>query len=218
MAQVVRIWDLPTRWFHWMLALSVCCSFATAWLGGDVMTWHFRCGYFVCALILFRLVWGFAGGYWSRFAHFPLKPIAIWRYLRGFALPAWSVGHSPIGAVAILLMLLCISLQIGSGLITDNDNAWTGPFTHLFSNTWVALATYYHTTWGKVILLGLLGTHLGAVVFYRFFKGLHLVRAMFTGDKFLDEPFPASQDSWPLRILAAAIFVLLLWAIFRYLP
>lgn len=218
MAQVVRIWDLPTRWFHWLLALSVSGSFATAWLGGDAMTWHFRCGYLACALILFRLVWGFAGGYWSRFAHFPLMPIGVWRYLRGFAQPAWSAGHSPLGAAAIVLMLLCLSVQIGAGLITDNDNAWTGPFTHLFSSAWVSLATQYHTTWGKVILLVLVGTHLGAVVFYRVFKGIHLVQAMFTGDKLLEEPLPASQDSWPLRILATAIFGLLLGAIFWFLP
>src|ERR1700748_1789730 len=66
----VRVWDLPTRVFHWALALCVVGSFTSGYIGGNAMAWHLRFGYAAFALLLFRLVWGFVGGRWSRFASF----------------------------------------------------------------------------------------------------------------------------------------------------
>jgi len=66
----IRIWDLPTRLFHWLLAASVVALVVTAKVGGNAMVWHFRLGYVVLALLAFRLVWGLVGGRWSRFASF----------------------------------------------------------------------------------------------------------------------------------------------------
>ena len=66
----VRIWDLPTRLFHWLLAGSIVGLVVTAKVGGNAMVWHFRLGYVVLALVAFRLVWGLVGGRWSRFASF----------------------------------------------------------------------------------------------------------------------------------------------------
>jgi len=65
-----RIWDLPTRLFHWLLAALVVFSFTTGKLGGDWLTWHFRSGYAIASLLLFRLLWGFAGSRYARFASF----------------------------------------------------------------------------------------------------------------------------------------------------
>ena len=87
----VRIWDLPTRLFHWLLAVSVIGLIVTAKVGGDAMNWHFRLGYVVFALLLFRLVWGFVGGRWSRFASFFPTPTRLGRYLRGQARPEPAV-------------------------------------------------------------------------------------------------------------------------------
>ena len=70
MATTVRVWDLPTRVFHWALLACVIGLLATASVGGAAMTWHFRCGYAVLSLLLFRLVWGVVGGHWSRFSSF----------------------------------------------------------------------------------------------------------------------------------------------------
>jgi len=55
----VRVWDLPTRLFHWALALCVLALVITGNMGGDAMVWHFRCGYTVLSLLLFRILWGF---------------------------------------------------------------------------------------------------------------------------------------------------------------
>jgi cytochrome b len=70
MPRQIRIWDLPTRLFHWALVLCVMGLFVTGKVGGDAMNWHFRIGYAVLTLALFRIVWGFTGGYWSRFVRF----------------------------------------------------------------------------------------------------------------------------------------------------
>ena len=62
----IRVWDLPTRVFHWSLALLILALVITGNVGGNAMAWHFRCGYAVLSLLLFRLLWGFVGGHWPR--------------------------------------------------------------------------------------------------------------------------------------------------------
>ena len=78
----VRIWDLPTRLFHWSLALSVLCLVITGNVGGNAMVWHFRLGYAVLTLVLFRLIWGFVGGHWSRWASLSLHPRQVLAYVQ----------------------------------------------------------------------------------------------------------------------------------------
>ena len=75
----LRIWDLPTRAFHWALAACVVASVVSAKIGGDAMVWHLRLGYAVLTLLLFRLVWGFVGGHWSRFGSFLYAPSSVSR-------------------------------------------------------------------------------------------------------------------------------------------
>ena len=50
-----RVWDLPTRLFHWLLAAACCGSVVSAKLGGAAMVWHFRLGYLVLAGLVFSL-------------------------------------------------------------------------------------------------------------------------------------------------------------------
>ena len=80
-----RVWDLPTRLFHWALAVAVIGMIGTGLNGA--MEWHFRIGYSVMALLLFRLLWGFVGGRWSRFGAFVYGPGSLAAYLRGRAHP-----------------------------------------------------------------------------------------------------------------------------------
>ena len=84
----VRVWDLPTRLFHWVLALAVIGLVVTGKVGGNAMVWHFRLGYVVFALLLFRLVWGLVGGHWSRFVAFIYAPATLIAYLRGEGRPS----------------------------------------------------------------------------------------------------------------------------------
>ena len=58
----IRVWDLPTRLFHWALALAVIGSVVSAKIGGNAMVWHMRLGCLVLALVAFRVLWGLVGG------------------------------------------------------------------------------------------------------------------------------------------------------------
>ena len=109
----IRVWDLPTRLFHWALATLVCGSFVTIKLGGAWMVWHERIGYAVLSLVTFRLVWGFVGGRYARFASFVRGPSAVLAYLRGQG--SHSPGHNPLGALSVLAMLAAVGSRPRQG-------------------------------------------------------------------------------------------------------
>lgn len=207
MPERIRVWDLPTRCFHWALALAVVGLVTTAQVGGAAMPWHFRCGYLVLSLLLFRLCWGFVGGHWSRFASFIYSPRTTLQYLKGQGSPEHSIGHNPAGAFSVFAMLGFLLLQVGTGWFSDDEIAAAGPGTKFVSNSWVSLATHYHAEVGKVIVLGLIALHIGAILFYRFKRGENLVSAMIQGDKESALALKNSRDDGASRLLAASLFV-----------
>ena len=99
--RTVRVWDLPTRLFHWTLALCALGLFVTGKIGGEAMPWHARLGYTVGSLLLFRVAWGVVGGHWSRFASFTHSPRVILNYLRGRPAAELPIGHSPLGSASV---------------------------------------------------------------------------------------------------------------------
>lgn len=201
----VRIWDLPTRLFHWALVLCVVGLVITANVGGNAMNWHFRLGYSVLTLLLFRLVWGFVGGHWSRFSSFIYGPSALFAHLRGEGRPEHIAGHSPTGALSVFALLCVLLAQVGSGLFSDDDIAFSGPLAGLVSGTAVSLATGYHKEIGKLMLIGLVVLHLGAIAYYKKVKKSDLIRPMVHGDKQFEAPVPPSHDSARSRLLALVI-------------
>ena len=199
----VRIWDLPTRLFHWLLAACVIGLIVTGNVGGNAMGWHFRLGYAVLTLLLFRLVWGFAGGHWSRWTQLPLSPRSVTAYLRGRS-PSWA-GHNPLGSWSLVAMLLWLLLQVSTGLVSDDEIANAGPLTSLVSGTVVSAATAWHKGLGKGVLIALIVLHVVAIVWYRVRKGQVLVPAMLHGDKSLPDAVTPSRDCMPQRVLAVLI-------------
>jgi cytochrome b len=208
MVHKVRVWDLPTRIFHWALAVCVVGLVVTGQIGGDAMQWHFRLGYAVLTLILFRLVWGFIGGYWSRFGNFLVSPGTLLSYLRGDRKPEQEVGHNPLGSFSVLGLLLIPLAQAAAGLMSDDEIATSGPLVSKVPGAWVSLATFMHTEVIKIILLVLVLLHVGAILWYRFRKGQNLVQPMLLGDKELDSAFPSSRDTAGTRLTALVILVL----------
>jgi len=207
-AATLRVWDLPTRVFHWLLLTLVTALIFTGHQGGDWMPWHARCGYGVLTLLLFRLVWGLVGGHHSRFVQFmpsiSTLRAAVTRVWRGPHVA--SVGHNPIGALSVVALLLVLGLQAASGLISDDEIAFSGPLSHLVSASWVSWATWYHTDVGQLLLIGLVGLHVLAIVYYRRRHGERLVTAMVLGDKTLSRDqaaqTQASRDGWRERLHA----------------
>ncbi|MDD5480601.1 cytochrome b/b6 domain-containing protein [Rhodoferax sp.] len=220
MSFIVRVWDAPTRLFHWLLVFAVVSLVVTANLGGAAMVWHFRLGYGVLSLLLFRITWGFVGGYWSRFKTFTFHPSVVFNYLKGKGTSLESIGHNPIGSLSVMAMLLFLTLQVTTGLMSDDEILNSGPLTRFVSSEWVVLSTTYHKNIGKVVLLFLIVTHIIAIALYYFKKQINLVKPMITGDKTLDVEVTQSNDTHAdhlKSVLILAVCVLIVFFSVSYL-
>ena len=204
--QPVRVWDLPTRVFHWLLALCVIGLVITGKVGGNALFWHMRLGMMVFTLLAFRLVWGLVGGRWSRFASFVHAPATVLRYLRGQQRPAehLDVGHNPLGAGSVFALLAVLSAQVATGLLADDEIATTGPLNKYVANATGLLATGWHKGYGLWLLLALVALHLAAIGFYRW-RGQNLVTPMITGDKSLPADVPGARDTRATRLGALVV-------------
>ena len=199
-----RVWDLPTRLFHWALVILVITSFVTAKVGGNAMTWHMYSGYAILTLVLFRVVWGFVGGRESRFASFVKGPGAVVRYLGTLfdRKAAHHAGHNPLGGWSVVLMILSLGTQAGTGLFASDDIFVEGPLAAKVSGATVTLATRIHH-WNEWVLIALVALHVAAILFYAVYKRENLVHAMVHGHKVL----PAPGEHVPNRTLLAAVIV-----------
>jgi cytochrome b len=208
-AHRVRVWDLPTRVFHWSLAASIVGLIATGYVGGAAMYWHARLGYMVLTLLLFRIVWGFVGGRWSRFGSFLYSPRRVIRYLRGEE--KGGLGHNPIGALSVFAMLAGLIAQVGTGLVSDDQISFTGPLNRFVTEAQGLAATWYHKQIGQWMLVALIVLHIAAIAFYLVRKHQNLIQPMIDGDSapvpLAQEP-PASRDDASSRVLAVFILAL----------
>jgi cytochrome b len=205
MANRIRVWDLPTRIFHWALAACIVGLVITGYIGGQTMQWHARIGYAVLTLLLFRLVWGFVGGRWSRFGSFIYGPTSVAAYLRGRAHPDHLIGHNPLGAGSVFAMLLVLLAQVGTGLVADDEISFTGPLNRFVATSKGLAATWYHKQVGQWLVIGLVVLHIAAVVYYLVRKRQNLVGPMLVGDKDVGHPATPSRDDAVTRLGAAAV-------------
>jgi cytochrome b len=206
MPTTVRVWDLPTRIFHWALAASVLGSLATAWAPGSWVEWHARLGYGSLALLVFRLLWGVVGGRWSRFTSFLYSPRSVMAYLRGSPHPDHLVGHNPLGAGSVFAMLLVLLVQVGTGLVSDDEIAFQGPLNRFVATSKGLAATSYHKNIGQWLVVALVVLHVGAILYYLLKKGDNLVRPMVSGDRDVASPTASSRDDAAVRLLALLLF------------
>jgi cytochrome b len=204
----VRVWDLPTRLFHWLLVCCVLGLVVTGYIGGAMMDWHARLGYAVLALLVFRIAWGFIGGRWSRFGSFLYSPGAVAAYLGGRSHPDHLVGHNPLGAGSVFAMLVVLLAQVGTGLVGDDEISFTGPLNRFVSSSKGLAATWYHKQIGQWLVIGLVVLHIAAVLYYLTRKKQNLVRPMVVGDKELAEPATSSRDDAGSRLLALVVLAI----------
>jgi cytochrome b len=206
----VRVWDLPTRVFHWIVAVAVIGSIVSAKIGGNALVWHMRLGYLIFTLLVFRLLWGLVGGRWSRFASFVYAPGAVLRYLRGQsrADEHHDVGHSPLAAFSVFALIALLCAQVGTGLFADDEIATTGPLNKFVASATGLALTRWHKGWGQWLIITLVLLHIGAVVFYLARHRRNLIRPMWSGDKTLPGHVPASADGSAARVLALVLVAL----------
>ncbi|MBI5108671.1 MAG: cytochrome b/b6 domain-containing protein [Rhodocyclales bacterium] len=175
----IRVWDLPTRLFHWLLAVSVLGAFISAQIGGNAMVWHGRFGVTVVGLLVFRLVWGFIGSTYARFFQFVKGPAAIQAYLRG----QWhGEGHNPLGALSVLAMLSTLLALVSTGLFSNDDIAFEGPLYALVNKELSDRFVGVHRLIEPLIILLVLA-HFSAIVYYVRFRKQTLIMPMVTGWK-----------------------------------
>ncbi len=213
----IRIWDLPTRVFHVLLALSVAGLVVTGEVGGDAMQLHFKLGYLVLTLVLFRVVWGLVGGHWSRFINFVPTPARLLHYIRALRQKQamHSVGHNPLGALSVMGMLSILLIQVVSGFVSDDEIANSGPWTNLVPADWVSMATEFHSDIGKVLLILLVTLHVATVLYYKRIKGDDLITPMVTGDKVFSEPVHDSRDTRTSRLFALSVVCGCAYVVYR---
>lgn len=177
-----RVWDFPTRAFHWLLASLVGWEWASAHLGGNAMTYHIWGGYAVLTLIIFRVFWGFIGSTTARFSSFLRSPKEIGRYLMALKTGGYKggPGHNPLGGLAVAAFLLSLAVQVGTGLFATDDILTAGPLNPLVSNRTADFLTLIHKT-NFDILLGLVAVHVTAILLHKILGGKNLVTPMITG-------------------------------------
>jgi cytochrome b len=207
------VWDVFVRAFHWSLVLLFAFSAITGKVGGSWIKWHMYSGYAILALVFFRIVWGFVGGEYARFASFVAGPTSAVRYGLGLLKRGSQhvISHNPIGGWMVVALLLVLATQAVLGLICDDEIATTGPLARYVSTELSLKAMSWHRLLGDVLLI-LVAIHILAVVFHVFVKKESLVRAMFSGNK--DLPTDLAREAQSARKASIGIgFVVLSIAI-----
>lgn len=174
----MKVWDLPTRLFHWLIVLLIGFSWWSAETGH--MDWHYRSGISALILLVFRILWGFLGSSTARFANFLRSPASVLAYLRQPRETIHRPGHNPLGGYSVIGMLLTLGVQIGTGLFAvDIDGIESGPLSLLVSfDQGRVAAKIHHLTFTVIQVLVVL--HLLAIAYYRI-RGRRLIMPMVTG-------------------------------------
>ena len=175
-------WDFPVRAFHWLLVVLVVFSFVTGKAGGPWLDWHFKSGYAILALLVFRIAWGFAGPPPARFSSFLRGPKTAVAYARAVARgqAPHSSSHNPLGGWMVVAMIAILLVQAVTGLFNNDESAHEGPLVAMVSNRTVDRMHDLHeaNVW---VIGGAVVLHLAAIATYHFVLKRNLTRAMVFG-------------------------------------
>jgi cytochrome b len=191
---------LPVRLVHWLIAALIAFSW---WSVHHHHTdWHIWSGCAILTLLIFRLLWGFVGSSTARWSSFVRGPRALADHFKG----RWvGIGHNPLGALSVLAMFLALAVQVGLGLISeDEDGIYTGPLSGLVGIDTSDKARDVHELWFNVIL-GLIVLHLAAIAYYRL-RGRRLTKPMITGRREIGPGLqPMRPGKWWVALVCLAI-------------
>ncbi|MDE0238659.1 MAG: cytochrome b/b6 domain-containing protein [bacterium] len=203
----VRVWDRPTRVFHWVLVVL----FIVCYVSGDRGRFdiHVIAGQALLILVVARIIWGFVGSDTARFRHF-LRPVGeIVAHVRslGERRPGHDAGHNPLGGLSVALMLFVLVVHMVSGLFAVDVDGWNeGPLSHVVSYEAARNASGVHAVTVDILLV-LVALHVAAVGFHWLYKRDNLVLPMVTGRKRLPPDREAPRlvpDLYALAALAVA--------------
>ena len=194
----VKVWDWPVRVFHWTLAASVLGAFVTG-ENEDFERLHQTLGWVAAGLIAFRVVWGLVGTRYARFTEFISSPAQVWAYIKSLrsGQPQHFVGHNPVGAVAVMLLMGLTALSVYTGWLALAEDAaeWLEDAHEIAANTLIT-----------VVLVHVIGVLWGSRT-----HGENLLKAMLTGRK--TAPSEAGiHRNW--GVLGLAMLMAVVWFVF----
>jgi cytochrome b len=201
----MRVWDAPTRLFHWAIAFLLGVSWLTESRGW--MELHFLSGYSVIALLLFRVAWGFVGSETARFSRFVRSPVAALRHLAHLHRrePDTEIGHNAAGGWMVLTMLALLAVQVATGLCANDDGDTEGPLFVYVGKNWSDWLSHIHAVNFKLIKIAVIA-HIVAILAYAVLKRHDLVRPMITGWKHLPDAVTPPALVSPVR--AVVVFAI----------
>ncbi len=212
--QIMKIWDLPIRVFHWALVICIFTSWLTVEI--DEMELHVISGACILGLLTFRLLWGVIGPFTAQFHNFISSPYTIFKYLRNPVSNQFRhlIGHSPIGSLSVIALLLVVSFQVLTGLFADDEIYLTGPLAKFVDSDMRSWSTKLHAQ-NFNILFGLIILHVVAILFYLIIKKNNLVGPMITGNKTMENGRSSIQARHPIIVLiVAGVSILIPYYIF----
>lgn len=180
----VRVWDLPVRLFHWVLVALLLFQVVSGKVGGRLIEWHLYCGYAVFVLVVFRVLWGFAGSSSARFASFLARPAAALRFgVRLLSRRAETyAGHNPLGGWMVVALLVSLALQVGTGLLSNDGIATDGPLAAFVSIEVSDRLTELHR-WNFWVVVVLAAVHTAAALYHWLVLEEDLIAGMVTGER-----------------------------------
>jgi cytochrome b len=177
----VKVWDPLVRVFHWSLVFFFLLAFIT---GDDWEKTHVLAGYAVSFLIAFRLLWGLVGTRYARFFTFVKSPAVMLIYLKSllsFKVPHY-LGHNPLGAAMVVILLLGITLVAFSGMVLiagEGNGPLAGTWLASLNGDWMEEVHEFFANFTLLMVV----VHVSGVIFSSFLEGENLIKAMLTGRK-----------------------------------
>lgn len=177
---LIKVWDLPLRIFHWLLVIAFFVAYFTE---DELLTVHVWAGYLVGGLLVFRLVWGFVGGQYARFTSFLCTPMQSVTYIKDLihSQAKRYIGHNPAGAAMIVLLLLSLLMTVITGLAVYGADQAAGPLAFIgnsHEDFWEEIHEFFANFTLLLVIVHVIGVIVESVIHRE-----NLAKAMFNGNK-----------------------------------
>lgn len=178
--ELIKVWDLPLRIFHWLLVAAFFIAYVTE---DELLTLHVWAGYLIGGLLVFRIIWGFIGNEYARFNNFLCYPSLSISYIKDLiqAKSRRYIGHNPAGAAMIVLLLLCLTATVATGLAVYGADKGLGLLAFMqgsHEHFWEAVHEFFANFTLVLVFVHIIGVAVESVIHRE-----NLARAMVHGNK-----------------------------------